>query len=651
MVKGKDIVSPILIILLLALSGVLRFYHGYSIPFNYDELSAVSRTHYNSFSELIDKGVMTIYTNPAGIQVLLYYWTKLFGYTEFVVKLPFLIFGIAAVLYVFLIGKEWFNATTGLLCAAYVATLQYFVMWSQLARPMIPGLFFSLAMVYHWNRIVFKPEKRYDLHWVLYVLLAACCAYTHHFCLLLAAIVGFTGIFFLNKNYVVRYLAAGIMIFVLYIPHLHIFFYQLSMKGIGTWLGAPRHDFILTYLNYVFEFSPMVEICAGALFIYGAVYRIWTKSAPTRYFYIGLAWFIIPFLAGFFYSTYVNPLLQPSVLLFSFPFLLLALFGLLPEMPWAIKAPVVLTVCVVNIFALVYERKHYKIFYRAPVEQNALLTDSVHRALGGARSISLMELDVDGKRNERYYIHKYRLDTSFITIDSTMDKVSFSDLLANNPKEFLSYAIMAESNFERIPVLLSFYPYLVKQYNFYGGVFYLLSSQAGRYPSPYIFKSDNTFEHTGLKYWDTSIPQTQADSIHYAGRPCFRMDSNREYGPTFTCKLSDMISNKNDLITVSAALYPLASMDDVFIVSTVESNGKQVDWGASNAADYIMIGTKNRWVKVFHTIKLSDIPFDLANSVVKIYIWNKGKRNFYLDDFHVRAIKGNPIIYGLSEKF
>jgi hypothetical protein len=650
MINRKNIVNFILVILLIGLASVLRLYHIPSLPYNYDELSAISRTHYNSFSELIDKGVMTIYTNPAGIQVFLYYWTKLFGYAEPVVKMPFIAFGILSVLYVYLIGKEWFNATVGLVSAAYIATLQYTIMYSQLARPLISGLFFTLAMVYHWNKIVFKPGKNYDWHWVLYVVFAACCTYDHHFSLLLAGMVGMTGLFFANRRYIIRYITAGIMIFVLYIPHLHIFFYQLSKGGIGSWLAKPGNDFLLQYLEYVFQFSPYVYICLGALVLSGIIIKIWTKTAPNRYIFISLSWFIIPALAGFYYSRLVNPVLQYSVLIFNLPFLLLGVLGLLPELHSALKTAIVVIVCSVNVYVLVYERKHYNIFYRSPYEQNALLTDSVHKALGKSRAISFLEADIDTKRNIGYYTKKYNLDTSFISLDTTIDKVSFADLLEDHPRQYLSYASISQENPEHIPMILTFYPYLVKQYNFYGGAFYLFSSEKGKYTSPYIFQSDNYFEQTPLKLWSSIDPKMLNDSIHYSGLHSYKMDSLQEYGPTFSCNLKDMIANKNYIITASAEVYPLGSMDDVFIIFTIERQGKTISWRGSAVKDYVMYGVKKKWVKAYHAIQLSDLDISYPDVKVKIYLWNKGRRKFYLDDFEVKTMKGNPIIYGLNEK-
>ncbi|HXB11429.1 MAG TPA: glycosyltransferase family 39 protein [Bacteroidia bacterium] len=650
MINRKNIVTVILAILLIGLAAVLRFYHILSLPYNNNELSALSRTHYNSFAELMDNGVMTINNNSTGVQVFLYYWTKLFGYAEPIVKMPFIVFGILSVLYVYIIGKDWFNATVGLVCAAYIATLQYAIMYSQLAMPFIVGLFFTLAMVYHWNKIVFKPAKRYDLHWALYVLFAACCAYSHYFNLLLTALVGITGIFFTNRRYIIRYITAGVMIFVLYIPHLHLFFNQLSMGGIGSLLGKPGNDFLLKYFEYVFEFSPYVYLCLGLLVLLGIILKIWTKNAPNRYVFISLSWFIIPALAGFYYSRLVNPVLQYSVLMFNFPFLLFAVLGLLPDLHGAFKAAIVSIVCFVNVYVLVYERKHYDIFYLSPYEQNALLTDSIHRALGKNRAISFMEADMDTKRNEHYYANKYKLDTSFVALDTTIDKVSFADLLEDHPREYLSYASIAQANPVHIPMILSDYPYLVKQYNFYGGAFYIFSSEKGKYTSPYIFQFCNYFEDESLKLWSGLDPKMLNDSIHYSGLHSYKMDSLHEYGPKFSCKLKDMVINKNYLITASAEVYPLGPMDDVFIVFAIERQGKIICQSSSAVKEFIMYGIKKKWVKVYHALELSDLDIDYPDVKVSIYIWNKGRKRFYLDDFEVKTMKGNPIIYGLSEK-
>src|SRR5690606_31293576 len=95
------------------------------------------------FGELIDLGVCKD-THPAGVQVFLFYWIKLFGISEAAVRLPFVIAGILSVLLVYLIAKRWFNETVALLSAAAIAFLEFPITYSQLARPYASGLLFSL---------------------------------------------------------------------------------------------------------------------------------------------------------------------------------------------------------------------------------------------------------------------------------------------------------------------------------------------------------------------------------------------------------------------------------------------------------------------------------------------------------------------------
>ena len=125
----------------------------------FDELSAMGRATYDNFSDLIRFGVVERDSHPAGIQIFLYYWSGLFGESEQLVKLPFLLAGMASVWIIYRIGELWFGRTPGILTAAFIGSLQLFVMYSQIARPYVSGLFFTLVMVYCWSKYFFtKPN-------------------------------------------------------------------------------------------------------------------------------------------------------------------------------------------------------------------------------------------------------------------------------------------------------------------------------------------------------------------------------------------------------------------------------------------------------------------------------------------------------------
>ncbi len=89
-----------ILLLILIVAAILRFWDYFFIPFTHDEFSAFFRTGFTNFHELIEKGVKTD-THPAGVQVFMNYWILLFGEAPWVVKLPFTLMGLAAVFIVY----------------------------------------------------------------------------------------------------------------------------------------------------------------------------------------------------------------------------------------------------------------------------------------------------------------------------------------------------------------------------------------------------------------------------------------------------------------------------------------------------------------------------------------------------------------------
>ncbi len=636
----------ILLSCILLVAAALRLIHPFNIPYTGDEFNALLRTHFKSFSDLIENGVI-IDAHPAGVQVFLYYWTKLFGYSELVVKIPFIICGILSVLFIFLLAREWFNNTVGIVSASFLATIQYTVMYSQIARPYASGLLFTLAMVYYWSKFVFKPQENPYRNLMLYILFSALCAYNHYFTLLVAAMVGFTGLFFIQRKQLRFYIGAGLLIFVLYIPHLRIFFYQLGIGGIEH-LGKPGNNFIIDYIKYVFQFSTLIYASIVCLLLFGITKTLRGKKLNRLFLGLSLCWFLIPFVIGFFYSRYAIPVLQYSVLIFSFPFLLLFLFGWLPEMSIKMKTAIVILICGINIFSLASERKHYSIFYNNRYQQIVTLTDSAHKALGPDSCISLIQSGAE--MPEGYYVRKEKIDSSYFTyLYDTLSRKELIKSLETERKPYLSFGCLASADPLDFAILSSYYPYTIRRSDFYGGTFYLLSKRSTGHTPQQTYISVNDFEQS-YPDWSSSDQKYISDSISFSGKHSYKMDSLNEWGPSYTCALDKITSSNYNFITVDIEILPLENLNDVYIVSSFESAGKTIDWRSTPLSDFITYDGAHRWQKAYHSIKLSDINLDYAHVTAKIYIWNKGKKNFYLDDFKVRTFEGNPIIYGLFKK-
>ena len=294
--------NNILLLIILLIATILRFWNYSEIPYTNDEFSALFRTHYASFSELISKGII-IDGHPAGIQIFIYYWVKIFGYSTMSVKFPFLFFGILSILVLYKIAKLWYNETVALICASFLASLQYTVMYSQIARPYISGLFFTLLMVYFLTKIILQKDGKKYTNCAFFIISASLCTYNHHFSLLFALIVAISGLFLLKRNQFLPYLLSGILIFVLYIPHLPVFFYQLKIGGVEGWLGKPNNDYLIVYLKYIFQYSIYVYFLVFGLIIFGLIQlKNNTNSFNKKYFILSIIWFLLPFLIGFFYS-------------------------------------------------------------------------------------------------------------------------------------------------------------------------------------------------------------------------------------------------------------------------------------------------------------------------------------------------------------
>src|SRR5436190_5899530 len=174
------------LVFILFIGAILRFHHLGFTSLSNDELSAIMRAHQNSFSELIQNGVMTDF-HPAGVEIFQFYWIKLFGDGVFIVRFPFVIAGILSILLLYLLAVRWFNKTSALFAASALCFLQFPLLYSQLARPYAFGLLFALASAYFWTLILFpEPNETIDrkknllLH-IGFIFSMSACMHTHYF--------------------------------------------------------------------------------------------------------------------------------------------------------------------------------------------------------------------------------------------------------------------------------------------------------------------------------------------------------------------------------------------------------------------------------------------------------------------------------------
>jgi uncharacterized membrane protein len=427
----------LLLFFLILIAAILRFWQLGDMSMSNDELSALSRVRFDSFGELIEKGVVPD-GHPAGVQVFLYYWTKVAGVSEIAVRSPFVIFSLLSIVMVYLIGKKWFGELTGMMSAASLACLQFPLYYGMLSRPYSPGLLFALCTAYFWTLVIAERERKV-LHMAGLILSAALCMYTHYFSFLFALVIGVTGLFYMNRENYRNYLLCMLITGLLYIPHAGIFMEQLARDGLG-WLGKPEKTFLWDFIRYIFNDSWLLLAAAAFILIVSIAYNY--KKAPfNRYHLLAVLWFLIPFLVGYLKSVYSKPVLQFSGLLFSFPFLILFIFSFFPRRPMrytdVLLAAGWTAIC---LYSTLIEKRFFREQHHSEFKGLATTTLEWSRQYGAQNITRIANI------NNPYYIHYY-LDRYDVPLpfaqyrnDGGADNDSLQRIVENSNTEYMLHA-------------------------------------------------------------------------------------------------------------------------------------------------------------------------------------------------------------------
>ena len=622
--------------LILILAAVLRFYHYDQIPFTHDEFSALFRTQYDSAAEVLRFGVMEGDTHPAGIQLFLYYWTQLVGWNEVGVKLPFTLMGLGAMIYAYWIAKKWFNETVALLVLAQLASMQYLILYSQIARPYVSGFFFSMAMVYYWTSLMQNPQNKFWKNGALFTLFACACAYNHHFSLLFAGIVGITGIIFIPATHRKKYLILGAIAIAGYLPHLPIFLAQLSQGGIEGWLSKPRSDFYWQYIRYVHHFSPLSFGISFILFLLSFYLPDVTNRSKLKW-RLALPWALLPFLIGFFYSTYLSAVLQYSMLIFCFPFLLLFFYGGLKPLKPVINLILVLLILGVNTYTLVAKRAHYQVFYNSVFE--GIAVDLIK-----SRSVLNLE-DKDcfpvlaGDREKISYYFPV-VPNDILWHGDSISEIEFLNQLKQSQKPYCYLGFISEESANLVPLIQQFYPQIIRENKYQGGMTYLFAkADTAAYDGIWDFEKRSTnWAHLDEKRL-ISNPFDSSEQVYD-----FR---GHEWGPAIEIPLDSIAKHENDYLDFEAHLETSDTHLKTLFVAVLSKDDSTYLWEGKQASLY-RIDPKKITLPI--VLKLADYQGPIDKVKLSLYLWNEGKNDVVLEKVTFRRRAGSPILYGLTEE-
>ena len=601
---------------IVVVAAVLRLWKLGQVPFMHDEFSALLRTRFDNFHDFIQQGIMPD-SHPVGVEAFLWLWVRIFGWSEFWVKLPFALMGIGSVYLIYLIGRQWFNRKVGLFSAAFFAVSQFTVFYSQLARPYSAGLFFVLLMTWFWYKIVFET-KTTTMHYVGFALSAWACSLMQYFSIAQAGLIFLTGLLFLPKERRKAYWLSGIAAVLLFAPTLPIFYQQLFVSGsIGGWLSSPKTTFLIDFIQYTMNYSSLFMFSAGVIILLPLILGRYNKSHnPLRW--AGLVWFAIIFLLAYGYSLLREPILQQSTLIFSYPFVIIVAFSLFSNrtlLPLH-NALVVATILFVGITSLITTRRHYDLVYHQGFDQIAVRMQEDKQQYGN--DIQFATRTEIGEAAE-FYQQQTDVENR-IVFNRYSNMGEFHEWLSQHRESpMLGFGWTDYVNPVWEATAVGNYPYILNQKDWFTSRYLTLSR------TPVV----------GSHYALTTLSETS-----------YPFTEGMEWGRsvTFSC---DSLSSEIESLAIVVHFHNGSEVDGLTLV--VEVHEAETDslvlWHSTQAED----GHFGPGSNVIADAIVFDEHLLPQGKTIKTYLWNQGRKGLVWDKTSYYAIPKSKILTGIYD--
>lgn len=616
---------------LLLVCAVLRLLPLFSYQFTYDELSGLERTRFDSFAELMEKGVQ-VDAHPAFVQLLIFYLVKCFGYTTWIIKLPFLVFGFGAIVFGYALGLRFFSKQTGLVVALLLAFSLVYTFYAPIARMYISGVFFTMGLLYYFFTIV-AEHTQLRRNYVLFALFLWLSALNQHINSLYAATVYLAGFAFLQKTHYKKYLLAGGLAVACYLPHLPITLYQLGVGGIGIgqggWLDTPLPGDVFVLLKIVFGtgrtwclFFVLVMVSAILRRNYGL-----SKIQLTL-----LLLFVLNYGIVYGYSVLRAPIYQHSVMLFAACGMLVLVASLIDFGNKSVGAGVILLLSGALIYKTYFEKDYLHQCVKTVYEYQFAQTRHHMKNLGEA-NVAAVFFDADENMRTIYSENAGTLfSRCVLATDSVAQSMRlFSNFVATQTSDFLALSSCYPA---QLAVARRYFPYLIENTVTQGINYKLLARQL---PPGYT----NAEADKELLTSEPSAPACFYYPKNFAPNASLLVDAAAEYPFDAYASYHELIQHEGNVVLLQARFdcrtAGYAPEVEACINTGVPGTDLLYGYSARSASEFVMdsdssvtlyadyfAGTNHRRTR--------------PDTKTGCYIWNKAHQKTTLKQFKISVI-------------
>ncbi|MDO9390455.1 MAG: glycosyltransferase family 39 protein [bacterium] len=315
--------------LVLGLAAWLRFLGIGSKSLWYDEAWSVALAAVDlKTAVILVKG--QIY--PPLYQILLHFWLLLFGTSETAARSLSAVFGIASVAALYNLTVRISGRRTALVAALILAVSPFHVEYSQEARGY--SLLVLLSLLSFDLLLVWLDEHKW-MTGTAYAAFTALCLYTHPYGFLIPLSQSLIWIFHLieEKKHpgkeLLWWLGLGSAIALLFLPVLPVFLRAAGEVSRNFWIRRPDYWDIWNTLKYFLGQSLWSLVSLGLTVLLGLLSMLIYEGEHRFRAKIYLAWWWLPILAAFAFSSLAFSVYQIKYLIFaSIPLYLLAAEGI-----------------------------------------------------------------------------------------------------------------------------------------------------------------------------------------------------------------------------------------------------------------------------------------------------------------------------------
>ncbi len=611
---GYRLSNRMLLMLILAAGLIIRMWGLDQMPFQHDEFSAIFRLNYDSLSVLMREGVALRDSHPAGVQIFLYYWNKIAAFHHFWMRLPFVLLGTLSIWLVYRSGRKLFGETPAMHAAAAVAVMQYFVYYSQMARPYIPGVLFNLLAFNLLLDIRQNSASKFGFKHFGIAISMALAAWVHHFSALQAGLIYLAGFWLLAPRQHKHLIAVALIAFVLYLPCLSITLTQMRAGGIGGWLGKPEVSFAFEFFYYTVNYSLVFAAAITASFLLSN-YRNNTRKIGLRIMLLAL--FLIPFSIGWLYSVLRVPVLQFSTLIFGFPFFLLAVFSFVRLTSQPIVSAGVLLILLTGAGSLFLGRKHVSMMQNQAFREAPVLAAS--HAMQYGNHYTFIAVSSTPPMFAHYMPENSLVRHKFFNM---RDKLSdFSQALDTLKGDYLGFVWADYLPYEWVATARASFGEVVAHHGWFNSEYYLLR------------KSDAF----------SLIKGKERMVLDEVFAPAAKVMGD-EYALLFTS--DTLFRTSDDLVAVSMHCVAIDTVTDARLVLEFRVHGDSLPevWLSGNTDRTILPG---QLFSLNAAWRFDSGDADLRSALMRTYIWNPRFEHFNVVDRRVWTATNDKVLFGL----